>query len=142
MDYNFGSYKIQPTGPAVYSADNPRTSAPANVGGNLSVATFNVLNYFSTLDGNGRICGPVDNLQYCRGADNAEEFERQRTKIIAAIAAINADVVGLMEIENYKAGGADVPLTDLVDGVNAVVGAGTYAAVETGPIGSDAIKVV
>jgi len=46
-----------------------------------------------------------------------------------------------MEIENYKAGGVDVPLANLVDGVNAVVGAGTYAAVETGPIGDDVIKV-
>jgi len=104
------------------------------------VATFNVLNYFTTIDDSGSICGPDENMG-CRGADSPEEFERQRTKIIAAIAEIDADVVGLMEIENYKAGGVDVPLANLVNGVNAVVGAGTYAAVETGPVGDDAIKV-
>jgi predicted extracellular nuclease len=140
ISYSFGLYRIQPTQGADYTPTNARQASPDAVGGSLSVATFNVLNYFTTIDDSGSICGPDQNAG-CRGADSPEEFERQRTKIIAAIAAINADVVGLMEIENYKAGGVDVPLTDLVDGVNAVVGAGTYAAVETGPIGSDAIKV-
>ncbi len=38
--------------------------------------------------------------QECRGADDDLEFTRQRDKIIAAISTIDADVVGLMEIEN------------------------------------------
>jgi predicted extracellular nuclease len=140
ISYGFGKYRIQPTQGADYTSTNPRQANADAVGGTLSVATFNVLNYFTTIDDHGRVCGPNEN-QSCRGADSPEEFERQRTKIIAAISDIGADIVGLMEIENYKAGGVDVPLTDLVDGVNAVVGAGTYAAVETGPVGSDAIKV-
>jgi hypothetical protein len=48
IDYAFGAYKIQPTTGAVYSPDNPRTAAPADVGGGLKVASFNVLNYFTT----------------------------------------------------------------------------------------------
>jgi uncharacterized protein len=78
---------------------NPRTAAPDEVGGNLKVASFNVLNYFTTLNS--------------RGANDAAEFVRQRTKIIAAIAAINADVVGLIEIENNTAA-----IQDLVTGLN------------------------
>jgi predicted extracellular nuclease len=73
----------------------------------------------------------------CRGADTALEFTRQRDKIISALLAIDADVVGLIEIENnqYEA------VADLVSGLNAVAGAGTYAYVDTGYIGGDAIKV-
>ncbi len=141
LDYSFGNYKIQPTGPATYTVENPRPVAPASVGGNLTVATFNVLNYFSTIDDRDRpvrnICGPNAD-QGCRGADNDAEFERQRTKIIAAIVAINADVVGLMEIENHA---TDEALIDLVDGLNGVMGAGTYARVDSGVPGDDVIKV-
>jgi predicted extracellular nuclease len=137
VDYAFGSYRIQPTQGAVYANANPRTAAPDPVGGSLKVATFNVLNYFTTLDNNGPICGPAEN-NGCRGADNAEELDRQRAKIVAALVAIDADVLGLIEIENNI---NDDAVIDLVDSLNAAVGAGTYAAVETGAIGDDAIKV-
>lgn len=136
LDYNFGAYKIQPTQGADYASKNPRTLTPDDVGGNLKVASFNVLNYFTTLDGNGAICGPLSD-QDCRGADNAEEFTRQRDKIIAAIAAIDADVVGLIEIENHP---GDVPVADLVSGLNDVMGTDTYDYIATGAIGTDAIR--
>ena len=74
----------------------------------------------------------------CRGADTAEEFTRQRDKIIAAISAIDADVVGLMEIENNI---NDDAVINLVAGLNDAMGAGTYDYVDTGAIGTDAIKV-
>jgi hypothetical protein len=137
LDFDFGLYKIQPTQGADYSNDNLRTDEPDDVGGNLKVASFNVLNYFTTLDdGVNDICGPLQN-QECRGADNATEFTRQRDKIIAALAAMDADVVGLIEIENHP---GDVPTADLVSGLNAVMGAGTYEYIATGAIGSDAIR--
>ena len=72
----------------------------------------------------------------CRGADTVEEFTRQRDKIIAALSTINADVVGLLEIENNSAA-----IQDLVAGLNDLMGAGTYAYIDTGSIGTDAIKV-
>ncbi|MDH3194031.1 MAG: ExeM/NucH family extracellular endonuclease, partial [Acidimicrobiia bacterium] len=137
MDYAFGLYRIQPTQGADYTNTNPRTASPDDVGGSLMVATFNVLNYFTTLDNAGPICGPFGD-QGCRGADNATEFTRQRDKIITAIRAIDADVVGLMEIENDA---ADVAVADLVSGLNDAEGAGTYAYVATGPVGPDAIRV-
>jgi hypothetical protein len=52
---------------------------------------------------------------------------------------MNADVVGLMEIENDATGNS--ALEDLVAGLNAAMGAGTYAFIDTGVIGTDEIKV-
>ncbi|PWB68609.1 MAG: endonuclease/exonuclease/phosphatase [Anaerolineales bacterium] len=137
MDYSFGLYRIQPTQGADYTSVNPRTAAPEPVGGNLKVASFNVLNYFTTIDTGAFICGPAGD-QECRGADNATEFTRQRAKIVSALSTINADVVGLLEIENHP---ANVPVADLVSGLNDVLGAGTYDYVATGAIGTDAIRV-
>lgn len=131
----FGSHRIQPTQGAQYFETNPRPEVPVVADSRLRVASFNVLNYFTTLDENGNICGPTDSG--CRGADNAEEFARQRDKIIAAISQIDADVVGLIEIENNES----ASLQDLTQGLNDVVGEGTYAFVDTGLIGTDAIKV-
>ncbi len=57
----------------------------------VTVSSFNVLNYFTTID-NGS--------NSARGADSQSEFRRQEAKIVAAIIELNSDVVGLMEIEN------------------------------------------
>jgi predicted extracellular nuclease len=137
MDHSFGLYRVQPTEGADYTAVNLRPDAPENVGGSLTVASFNVLNYFTTLDLGPDICGPAED-QECRGADNAGELARQQAKIVAALAAMDSDVVGLIEIENHP---ADVPTATLVDALNAVMGAGTYDYVETGAIGTDAIRM-
>jgi hypothetical protein len=137
IDHSFGLYRIHPTAGADYTAVNARPAAPDDVGGSLTVASFNVLNYFTTLDLGPDICGPLED-QECRGADNADELTRQRTKILAALSEMDADVVGLIEIENHP---GDVPTADLVAGLNDVMGAGTYDYVETGAIGPDAIRV-
>ncbi|MGD8840206.1 MAG: ExeM/NucH family extracellular endonuclease [Gammaproteobacteria bacterium] len=137
LDYAFGIYRIRPTRGANYTATNPRPGLPDDVGGSLKVTSFNTFNYFSTLDDSGPICGPARE-QDCRGADDANEFTRQRDKLVSAITTIDADIFGLIEIENHP---TDDALSNLVDGLNAAAGAGTWAAVGTEPIGSDAIKV-
>lgn len=137
MDYSIALYRIQPTKGADYTPANPRPAAPEPVGGSLKVVSMNTLNYFSTLDTGLPICGPAENLD-CRGANTPEEFARQRAKIIAAITAMNADVIGLLEIENNI---NDTAMQDLVDGLNAAMGASTYEYIHTGVIGTDAIKV-
>ncbi len=137
IDETFGLYRLQPTTYGTYTPTNPRTAAPDDVGGDLKVASFNVLNYFTTLDDSGAICGP-SRSQDCRGADDAGELTRQRDKIVSALTAIDADVLGLIEIENNP---DDTAVADLVSSLNAVAGDGTYAAIETGAIGTDAIKV-
>ncbi len=128
LDYRFGLYRVQPTQGAKYRSVNPRTAAPEAVGGSLKIAGFNVLNYFTTL---------TSEDSSARGADNPEEFARQQAKIVAALAAIDADVFGLTEIENN----GDVAVQNLVAALNAKVGAGTYSFISTGTIGTDAIKV-
>ncbi len=134
------SYRLQPTVPPVFTAANPRRSVPPAVGGTLKVAGFNVLNYFTTLDNGRAVCGPA--RLPCRGANTAGEFERQRTKLVAALKAIDADIVGLTELENngYGAGSA---LRDLVEALNAALGPGAYASIDPGLpfLGIDAIAV-
>ncbi len=137
LDDTFGRYRIQPTQGADFTVANPRPDVP-DVGGTMTVASFNVLNYFTTLDQGGNVCpdpsvGPDAG---CRGADNAEELARQQAKIVAALVELDADVVGLIEIQND-----DASVGILVDALNAELGAEVYDYVATGPIGTDAIKV-
>ncbi|MFP4396198.1 MAG: ExeM/NucH family extracellular endonuclease, partial [Anaerolineales bacterium] len=121
-------YRLHPTENVTIDRVNERPATPPDVGGSLQVASFNVLNYFTTFGE--------------RGADNQAEFDRQRTKIITALVALDADVVGLMEIENngYDTVGA---IYDLVDGLNEEAGAGAYAFIDPGvaQIGDDEIAV-
>lgn len=144
----FGDYKLHPTMPVTFVRSNPRTTAPDAVGGNVKVASFNVLNYFTTFTngatasgqtGQGCSLGGSVAAANCRGANNLAEFNRQRDKIVAALKAINADVVGLMEIQNN----GNTAVQNLVDGLNAAMGAGTYAAVgvPAAGTGDDAIRV-
>jgi uncharacterized repeat protein (TIGR01451 family) len=132
-------YRLHPTQPVDFTPANPRPATPDPVGGSLLVGSFNVLNYFTTLDdGVNDICGPNLNLE-CRGADSALEFDRQNAKIVNALLTMDADIVGLIEIENHI---TDDAINFLVNELNiAPRGGGTYAAINTGPIGEDAIRV-
>jgi len=137
IDYSFNLYRIQPTEGADYTPTNPRPAEPEEVGGTLKVVSMNTLNYFTTLDdGVHDICGP-DQLQECRGADTLDEFNRQHAKLVAAIVEMDPDVIGLIEVENNL---TDEPMEILVEGLNDAAGAGTYAYVPTGAIGTDAIR--
>ncbi|KAA3642724.1 MAG: hypothetical protein DWQ07_19540 [Chloroflexi bacterium] len=136
LTFGFSSYRMQPVGPITFTRVNDRQAAPTDVGGTLKVASFNVLNYFTTIDTGASICGPGMNLG-CRGADTPDEFIRQRDKVISAITTMDVDVIGINEIENNTI----TAIQDLVDGLNAVAGAGTYSFIDTGTIGTDAIRV-
>lgn len=132
LEQRFSSYRIQPVGPIAFTAANPRPATPASVGGTLKVASFNVLNYFN---GNGLGGG----FPTPRGANSAQEFTRQRDKIINAITTLNADIVGLIEMENDAA--PNSAIADLINGLNAASGAGTYTSIDTGIVGTDQIRV-
>ncbi|MCD2441031.1 ExeM/NucH family extracellular endonuclease [Agromyces sp. SYSU K20354] len=115
-------WRVQPTEGADFEAVNLRAdNGVPEVGGTTKVASFNVLNYFTTLDS--------------RGANTPEEFERQEAKIVSAIAEIDADVVGLIEIENN----GDEAVGTLVEALNDEMGAGTYDFISTGVLGTDVI---
>lgn len=122
------------------AGDNPRTDAPEDVGGRLKVASFNVLNYFTTLDNGGTTAiGEAP-----RGADNAAEFARQTEKLVATILDMDVDVLALTELENdFSAASSGNAIKYLVEQLNAVAGAGTYAWVDPGQqfVGGDAIAV-
>ncbi|MFN7209791.1 MAG: ExeM/NucH family extracellular endonuclease, partial [Aggregatilineales bacterium] len=140
LGQRFGEYRIQPTTTITFSTSaNPRsvTPPPINTNGtpNAVVASFNVLNYFNG-DGLG------GGFPTSRGASNLTEFNRQRAKTIAAITALGADVVGLMEMENDGMG-ATSALQDLLNGLNAAEGPNTWAAITEPitPLGTDEIRV-
>jgi 5'-nucleotidase len=134
LSYGFDDWRLQPTiaindaSPAEYrptfTSTNPREASAPVVGGDFTVSAFNVYNYFTTL---------TSEDSDARGADTAEEFAIQQSKIVAAINSLDADVVGLMEIENsVKLGGdLDEALMDLVGALNAAAGAGTWDYVRT-----------
>ncbi|GEM_PF-2445812 len=137
MHYSFGDYKIEPTAPLVWDETaNPRSAAPALPAGDIHVAAMNVLNFFSTIDTGVPICGPAGNAG-CRGADSVSEQTRQLNKLTAAINALGADIVGLVEIENNASASLDM----LVNALNNAAGAGTWDYINTDTIGSDVIKV-
>ena len=167
MTYTWGgnaaspnAYRLRPVGALDASFDveaaNERPAAPGEVGGEVRVAAMNLLNYFNTFDGRPDTGpGAVDNCTLgvngnstdCRGADDQEEFDRQWPKTVAAILAVDADVLGVNEVENDGYGG-DSSLAHLVGKLNEKAGAGTYAYIDadanigqTNALGTDAIKV-
>jgi len=152
LDYRNNAWKFQPTQqltvdnakdvqPATFA--NTRTKAPAPVGGDLKISSFNVLNYFTTTAESvgctsvyrDREKNPIT-ADTCpapgpRGAANAENLQRQQDKIVAAINGLGADVVSLEEIENSAKFGKnrDAALSTLVGALNAALGSEQWAFV-------------
>jgi hypothetical protein len=132
--YSFNEYRLAPTVDLQFVDTNPRTAQPDVAGqGDVRVALMNVLNLFN---GDGQGGGfPTE-----RGADNIMEFERQLPKVVSAIVALNADVVGLVEVEN-DGNGENGMLAQLVAALNAE-GSGEWAFANVGGsglVGTDAI---
>ena len=150
IDYNtYGGgvgYKLQYNTEPLFSAANPRTAAPQAAAG-LKVASANVLNYFTTFTdgtdafggtGQGCMLGAFSSSANCRGADSMAEFQRQTAKVVSELVAIDADVVGLMEVQNN----GDIALDYLVQQMNGRIGFPVYAYVPAPPAtGTDAIRV-
>jgi uncharacterized protein len=150
------AYRVRPgnalSGAASFVPANPRPASVPTTGGTLTVVGMNLLNFFNTFDGlpdtvdncTGGVAGAATD---CRGADSQAEFDRQWPKTVAAILAMDPDVVGVNEIEN-DGYGPDSAIQFLVDRLNAATAPGTYALVDvdaaTGQVdamGNDAIKV-
>lgn len=150
LDYRNGGWAFQPTSqltasnagdvqPATFA--NTRSARPEAVGGDVSIVSFNVLNYFSTTGDSISGCtfytdrdgDPVTVNSGCdaRGAANADDLERQQAKIVTAINSLGAGVVSLEEIENSaKFGKArDEALATLTAALNTAVGSEVWAYV-------------
>jgi predicted extracellular nuclease len=166
LDFRNSTWKLQPThqvtdeGADVATFSNTRlqNAAPQDVGGDLRLATFNVLNYFNTTgvdyvaadpathscsyfrdrDGN-LVTDNTCNPNGPRGAAENDDLVRQRDKIVAAINTLDADIVSLEEIENSVALGEadrDDALRSLVEALNAAAGT-TRWAFATSPDAAD-----
>ncbi|MBB1467391.1 ExeM/NucH family extracellular endonuclease [Pseudoalteromonas sp. SG41-5] len=134
MGYSFDRYRIHPTVQPTFVATNPRTDAPElHADADLRIASFNVLNYFN---GDGQGAG----FPTSRGADSEAEFIRQQAKIVSALVAIEADVIGLMEIEN-DGFSANSAIASLVNALNDEDSNNEYAFVNfnVDKIGTDEI---
>ncbi|WP_426058897.1 ExeM/NucH family extracellular endonuclease [Hymenobacter sp. B1770] len=127
LGYGFSRWRVQPLpGPDAPVVTVVRPPVPTFGPTTVKVASFNVLNYFNG-DGVG------GGFPTSRGARTLVDFERQRSKILAALIQMNADAVCLIEIENDGTG-IHSAIQDLVNGLNQALGAGTYALVEDGTL--------
>lgn len=152
--YGFNAWRILPQAQVVgaptgaIDVEQTRPAAPENVGGDVTLATFNVLNFFPTTGEefvasglgtctyyNDRDGNPISNNR-CnpdgpRGAANDANLVRQRDKIVSAINTADADIVSLEELENSVKFGKprDFAINELVAALNADAGAGMWAAV-------------
>ena len=148
------AYRVRPInalgGTINFEAANPRPTSAPEVGGTTKVVGMNVLNFFNTFADNNAAtpgCFPSGTDADCRGATSQVEFDRQWVKTVAAIVAMDADVIGFNEIEN-DGYGPDSSIAFLVDKLNEATAPGTYAFIDadagTGQVnvlGTDAIRV-
>ncbi|WP_300015073.1 ExeM/NucH family extracellular endonuclease [uncultured Roseobacter sp.] len=139
MDFDFGEYRLRlPEGVAfdLEEETNPVPTEPEDVGSDYKIGSLNVLNYFTTLE------GQLDNGEDPRGADNPEELARQTEKLVQTILGMDSDVIGLIEIENDFAGD-DFAIKTLVGEINATLGSDVWSFVDPGTefVGDDAIAV-
>ncbi|WP_199849725.1 ExeM/NucH family extracellular endonuclease [Blastococcus sp. Marseille-P5729] len=149
LDYRF-QWNYQPVGQVVGSDDvdipitseNDREATVPSVGGDLQMAAFNVLNYFTDLGQDEAGCRSYDDREgnpvgardcQVRGAYTPEAFADQQAKIVNAINSSGAEIVALMEVENsagitYLPGqDRDKALAELVAALNAAGGNWAYA---------------
>ncbi|MDQ0138781.1 ExeM/NucH family extracellular endonuclease [Cupriavidus necator] len=99
LEQRHGQWRLQPVRGAsapVYQRANPRPAAPPRHPATaLRVAAFNLQNYFNG-DGQG---GGLDTPGN-RGAQDAAALARQQAKLMAALRGLDADVIGVMEVQN------------------------------------------
>jgi predicted extracellular nuclease len=160
LDYRNNLWELQPTGQvtgdghewATFSDTRTANQAPQDVGGDIKLGTFNVLNYFNTTgedwvaEGGGHTCtyfkdragdpvgdnncapnGPRGAAESSDGTDLADpkaDLERQVAKEVKAINTMDADILSLEEIENSVALGE----TDRDDALASLVDALNAAA--------------
>jgi predicted extracellular nuclease len=136
-------------GANTFDEGNPRPETPPDVGGTLQVASFNVLNFFPTLNSinDSGNTNPADDTALGfdpRGANTAAEYDRQLEKLLTTLSALDAEVIGLIELENdFRPGAAGNAIEVIVEGLNGLEGADVWSWVNPGMdfVGSDAIAV-
>ena len=116
VDYTSGKFVIYPVQFPVPFYGNPRKATPDEAGNyNLKVCAFNLEYYLTQSFGTGY--GPNDQV----------EANKQHTKIVEALKAIDADIYGLIEIEQGQAA-----LAKLANALNNIAGGSKYNYVNDG----------
>ncbi|MEZ8105736.1 ExeM/NucH family extracellular endonuclease [Vibrio cortegadensis] len=125
IGYSYGKFQmtvpksLETAGGIEFVHNTDRTDAPVieesygDDGFTIKVATQNVLNYFNSPYG-----GSDNNFGDNRGAKSEQEFERQQAKIVEAIFGLDADILGLMEVENNGFGDFSA-IKELLTAINA-----------------------
>src|SRR5690606_6229971 len=94
LDQVDDAYLLRPVARPEFESANPRPPPPPPpAAGQLRVAAFNLENYFNG-DGRG------SDFPTPRGAASPEELTRQRQKLLSALRGLQADIIGLIEVEN------------------------------------------
>ena len=133
VDYSFDQWRFQPLQPItgknaaeelpITWEDSRKTSYDDvdDVEGEYSIGFFNVLNYFSSLGEKESGCNAYNDIYgepvaangcKVRGAFSQDAFNDQQAKIVTAINKLDADVLGLSEIENTARVTGDVAKRD------------------------------
>ena len=116
VDYTSGKFVIYPVQFPVPFYGNPRKATPDEADNyNLKVCAFNLEYYLTQSFGTGY--GPNDQV----------EANKQHTKIVEALKAIDADIYGLIEIEQGQAA-----LAKLANALNNIAGGSKYNYVNDG----------
>ena len=127
LGFGFSNYRIlplpsgHPSGPAPSFSFAARPASPPAVGGaTIKVVSFNIQNFFNG-DGAG------GGFPTARGANSLAEYVRQRDKLVEALFLLDADVYGLVEVENDGTGPTSA-IAQLVNAFNTRAGVpGLYA---------------
>ncbi len=115
VDQTYSGYSIYPLSNPTFTG-NPRPTTPTNLGNyNLKVCSFNLEYYLTTNYGQGY------------GANNTTEAAKQHLKIMEALLAIDADIYGLIEIEQ----GQDA-LIKLTNALNVATNSNRYGYINDG----------
>ena len=125
LGYGNSKWRVQPlAGPDAPQVTTVRPPVPTFGPTDVKIASMNVLNFFNG-DGAG------GGFPTAREALTLADFQRQRSKIMVALTQLNADALGLMEVENDGTGSPSA-VQDVVNGLNQAMGAGTYAFINDG----------
>ncbi|MHB9055228.1 MAG: ExeM/NucH family extracellular endonuclease [Paludibacteraceae bacterium] len=126
VDYANSRYVVYPVQFPVHFYGNPRKMSPDAIGNyNLKVCGFN-LEYYLTSPNSSSM-----------GPSSQQELDRQHTKIVDALLAIDADIYGLVEIEQGQ-----TALTKLSQALNSATGTNHYTFInDNGTVNGTYTKV-
>lgn len=130
IDERFGRYHLQ-LGQTLKIQPQPLPPAPMRQG-SLRIAAFNLENLFN---GDGKGGG----FPTPRGAQNPERYQQQLARHIAALTALDADIIALMELEN-DGQGALAAESQLLAALNAHHGGDWRAVPVAATANHDAIR--